>query len=158
MFIGTVVNGVQVNSSQASQYDGKVPGRTPKVLLAVQPSFDLPNNLGLVYLRYRYVGKVFADAGNGLALPAYGTLSLGGSVDISKNINLNVSVENVTNELGLTEGNPAPGSDAVGRQRLFLRPRHRRHQRAREFDGEVLVAVALVELCFASADAGAACI
>jgi len=109
VFIGQTVNGVTVNSAQATQYNGKVPGRTPQTLLAVQPTFDLPNGLGIVYLRYKYVGKVFADAGNGLALPAYGTLALGGNVDISRNINLNVSVENVTNTLGLTEGNPRQG-------------------------------------------------
>jgi outer membrane receptor protein involved in Fe transport len=109
VFLGEMVNGVTVNSAAASQYDGKVPGRTFQTLYTVTPSYDLPNRLGQLYLRYEYIGKVYADAGNGLALPGYGVLSVGGNVQVGPNLNLSASVYNVTNELGLTEGNPRQG-------------------------------------------------
>ncbi|MEA2664498.1 MAG: iron complex outerrane recepter protein, partial [Candidatus Eremiobacteraeota bacterium] len=97
------------NGTPQPQYDGLVPGRTPKVLYAITPSWDFPNGKGQIYARYKYVGKIFADSGDGVALPSYGVVSIGGNYDITPRLNLNVSVDNVTNELGLTEGNPRQG-------------------------------------------------
>jgi hypothetical protein len=62
-----------------------------------------------VYLRYEYTGKIYTDVGNGLALPGYGVLSVGANVNFTDKMNLNVNVWNVTNKLGLTEGNPNAG-------------------------------------------------
>jgi iron complex outermembrane recepter protein len=62
-----------------------------------------------VYLRYEYTGKIYTDAGNALALPGYGVLSVGANVNFTPKLNLNLNVYNVTNELGLTEGNPNSG-------------------------------------------------
>jgi len=109
VFLGQLVNGQTVNSAAAAQYNGKVPGRTPQTLYSIQPTYDLPNRLGAVYLRYEYTGKIYADAGDGLALPGYGVLSVGANVNLAENLNLNANVYNVTNELGLTEGNPRQG-------------------------------------------------
>jgi len=109
VFLGQLVNGQTVNSAAASLYNGNVPGRTPQTLYSIQPTYDLPNRLGAVYLRYEYTGKIFADAGDGLALPGYGVLSVGANVNLAENLNLNANVYNVTNELGLTEGNPRQG-------------------------------------------------
>jgi len=91
------------------EYNGNVPERTPQKLLTVTPAFILPHGLGEVYLRYKYIGKIYADAGDGVALPSYGVLSIGGSVDITPRININVSVDNLTNVKGFTEGNPRQG-------------------------------------------------
>jgi iron complex outermembrane recepter protein len=101
---------INLNYVPVPQYDGNVPGRTPQTLYAVTPSYDLPNHLGEVYVRYKYIGKIYADAGNGLALPGYGVLTVGGNIQLTPALNLNVSVDNVTNELGLTEGNPRQGN------------------------------------------------
>jgi outer membrane receptor protein involved in Fe transport len=109
VFLGQLVNGQTVNSAAAAQYNGNVPGRTPQTLYSIQPTYDLPNRLGAVYLRYEYTGKIYADAGDGLALPGYGVLSVGANVNLAENLNLNANVYNVTNELGLTEGNPRQG-------------------------------------------------
>jgi outer membrane receptor protein involved in Fe transport len=91
------------------QYEGNTPERTPKKLLTVTPQFILPGGLGEIYGRYKYIGKIYADAGNGVALPAYGVFSVGGSINLSSKINLNVSVDNLTNVRGYTEGNPRQG-------------------------------------------------
>ena len=109
VFLGELVNGLTVNSAAATQYDGNVPQRTPTLLYSIQPTYDLPQGWGAVYLRYEYTGKIYADSGNALALPGYGVLSVGGNVNFTPKLNLNVNVYNVTNELGLTEGNPNSG-------------------------------------------------
>ncbi len=93
----------------AGSYDGNTPERTPKKLLTVTPSFILPNGLGEIYGRWKYVGKIFADAGNGIALPEYNVFSAGISVNLTPMINLNASVDNLTNAKGFTEGNPRQG-------------------------------------------------
>lgn len=93
----------------AGTYDGNTPERTPKKLLTVTPAFILPGGLGEIYGRWKYVGKIFADAGNGISLPSYDVFSAGISVNVSPNINLNASVDNLTNEKGFTEGNPRQG-------------------------------------------------
>jgi iron complex outermembrane recepter protein len=112
---GEFVNGQIVNASAASQYNGNCVQRTPQVMYALQPTYDLPNRWGAVYLRYEYTGKIYTDVGNGLALPGYGVLSVGSNVNFTDRINLNLNVWNVTNKLGLTEGNPNSGiSETVG--------------------------------------------
>ncbi|MGI4947414.1 MAG: TonB-dependent receptor domain-containing protein [Janthinobacterium lividum] len=100
---------LRFNGTAQPQYDGNTPERTPKKLFQVTPSFILPQGLGEIYGRWRYTGRIFADAGDGVALPAYDVFSVGASVNLSKHINLNVSVDNLTNKLGLTEGNPRQG-------------------------------------------------
>ncbi len=109
VFLGDFINGQAVNNTAALQYDGNVSQRTPQVLYAIQPAYDFPRQLGAVYLRYEYTGKVYPDAGNGFALPGYGVLSVGANVNFTPKLNLNVNVYNVTNVLGLTEGNPNSG-------------------------------------------------
>uniref|UniRef100_UPI001576DAA2 TonB-dependent receptor n=1 Tax=Sphingomonas bacterium TaxID=1895847 RepID=UPI001576DAA2 len=90
-------------------YNGNTPERTPKKLLTVTPSFILPHGLGEVYGRWKYIGKIFADAGNGIALPDYSVFSAGASFNLSSMVNINVSVDNVTDTKGFTEGNPRQG-------------------------------------------------
>ncbi|MGU3391853.1 TonB-dependent receptor [Sphingomonas sp. M1A8_2b] len=97
------------SSPITGSYDGNTPERTPKKLLTVTPSFILPNGLGEIYGRWKYVGKIFADAGNGIALPEYNVFSAGISVNVTPMINLNASVDNLTNAKGFTEGNPRQG-------------------------------------------------
>lgn len=100
---------LRFNGTAQPQYTGNTPERTPKELLTVTPQFILPGGLGEIYGRYKYIGKIYADAGNGVALPAYGVFSVGGSINLSSKINLNVSVDNLTNVRGYTEGNPRQG-------------------------------------------------
>lgn len=103
------INGQDISSQVDTFYDGKTPGRTPDWLFTITPQFDLPNGLGNIYARYKRVGRIFADDGDQLALPGYNVLTLGAEFAIRHDITLNVSVDNVTNSRGLTEGNPRQG-------------------------------------------------
>jgi outer membrane receptor protein involved in Fe transport len=103
------LSNVSINGTPASAYNGNTPARTPKWLFTVSPSFVLPDGLGEIYMRYKYTGSIFADSGNGLSLPGYGVLSAGFNLNLSDRVGLNLNVDNITDEVGLTEGNPRQG-------------------------------------------------
>jgi outer membrane receptor protein involved in Fe transport len=107
---GTItINNVNISSQANAFYNGKTPGRTPNLMYTITPQYDLPGRRGQLYLRYQHIGRIFADNGNQVALPGYGVLSVGAICNITEKATLNVSVDNVTNALGLTEGNPRQG-------------------------------------------------
>jgi len=103
------LTGIQDNGADVPDYNGNTPERTPKKLLTVTPSFILPGGLGEIYGRWKYIGKIFADSGNGIALPSYSVFTVGASVNVSEKINISASVDNLTNAKGFTEGNPRQG-------------------------------------------------
>ena len=103
------INGQNISPQVNAFYDGKTPGVTPQVMYTITPEYDLPDRLGQVYLRYKYIGRIYADNGDQVPLPGYGVLTIGGMVNVTPGTTLNVSVDNVTNALGLTEGNPRQG-------------------------------------------------
>jgi iron complex outermembrane recepter protein len=78
-------------------------------LWTVTPTIQLPNNLGEFYGRYKYVGRIFADSGNGVALPGYGVTSVGVTLNVTDKVQVNVNADNIFNVIGLTEGNPRQG-------------------------------------------------
>lgn len=102
-------NGQNISSQVDAFYDGKTPGRTPNTLYMIQPTWDLPDHLGQIYARYKYIGRVYADNGDQVVLPAYGVWSLGGIYNINDRTTFNLSIDNASNVIGLTEGNPRQG-------------------------------------------------
>lgn len=85
---------------------GGKPERSPEINATITPSLLLPNNQGELYASFHQVGKRYADSGNSIILPAYHTIDIGGRYQITPALSLNVSLQNATNEIGLTEGNP----------------------------------------------------
>lgn len=85
---------------------GGKPERSPEINATITPSVFLPGNKGEVYASFHQVGKRFADSGNSIILPSYHTVDIGGRYQISPALSFNVSMQNVTNTIGLTEGNP----------------------------------------------------
>ena len=71
------------------------------------PTYHLPDGRGEVSLSLRQRAKRFADLGNTVALPAYRTVDLSGRYDLTGKWTLNASVNNLTDEIGLTEGTRA---------------------------------------------------
>ncbi|MDB5455934.1 MAG: TonB-dependent receptor [Caulobacter sp.] len=103
------LNNLTLNGVPQPTYDGNRPERTPARLFTITPTFKLPNGLGEIYGRYKYVGKIYADSGNGVALPSYGVTSAGVTLNVRDNLQLNFNVDNIFDEIGLTEGNPRQG-------------------------------------------------
>jgi iron complex outermembrane recepter protein len=124
----TSVDGPSADAYRAelSAFSGNLPERTPKVNYTLITTYKLPGNVGEVSASYAYMGKRFADLANSVALPAYRTLAVSGRYQISPKVSLNASVQNLTNEVGLTEGNPRGGrsafEEATGSNYFFARP------------------------------------
>ncbi|HEU0065841.1 MAG TPA: TonB-dependent receptor [Sphingomonas sp.] len=100
---------LQIDGANQSGFEGNRPERTPAQLWTVTPAIQLPNGLGDIYGRYKYIGRIFADAGNGVALPSYGVTSVGVNVNVTPQLQVSVNAENIFNVVGLTEGNPRQG-------------------------------------------------
>jgi iron complex outermembrane recepter protein len=100
---------LRLNGVPQPTFDGNRPERTPAKLFTVTPTFILPNGLGEAFLRYKYVGRIFADSGNGIALPAYGVTSVGVTINATENLTVALNADNIFNVVGLTEGNPRQG-------------------------------------------------
>jgi hypothetical protein len=102
-------NGTPVSLTSYPDFDGNTDPRTPKILFTTDQAYVLPGNFGRVYARYHYQGSFFDDIGNGVKIPGYGTVAAGFIVNPTSRMIVNASVQNLTNTLGLTEGNPRQG-------------------------------------------------
>jgi outer membrane receptor protein involved in Fe transport len=102
-------NGVFVEQISGTQFDGNTDDRTPRSLQTVEAAYVLPQARGRAYVRYRYIGSTFQDIANQLELPGYGLVAAGFLYNITPKLNLSVSGENLTNQIGMTEGNPRQG-------------------------------------------------
>jgi outer membrane receptor protein involved in Fe transport len=89
-----------------SQQGGEIP-RVPKTQIVVEPSytFSLSQYVLRAYARYFYIGRRFQDDSNLSRLPGYNTGDIGLSVSNDSGVTIRALVNNVTNEVGLTEGN-----------------------------------------------------
>jgi len=82
------------------------------------------NNSLKLYGTYTHVGDRWADQSNLQYLPSYKTVDLGALYTIGDKIEIRLSGNNITNELGLTEGNSrltTGGSGPINARPLFGR-------------------------------------
>lgn len=82
--------------------------RIPKVIFSVAPTlyFDIADRPVEVSAELYHIGERFVDFSNTTALPAYTTIDLNFKADLTNNISLRTQISNLTDEFGLTEGNP----------------------------------------------------
>lgn len=90
----------------AGVQNGNTVQRQPEWQARVQPSWRIPVRSGDITLfsAYNYVGKRFSDIQNFQRLPSYQTVDLGVTAEFGP-AQLQFTVANLTDELGLTEGN-----------------------------------------------------
>ncbi|QUT07110.1 TonB-dependent receptor [Sphingobium phenoxybenzoativorans] len=82
--------------------------RQPKWAWRVTPAYEVEIG-GLkpaIFATLQYTGDRFSDPENNQVLPHFYQLDAGISVDINERVKLAVTGNNLTDELGLTEGNP----------------------------------------------------
>lgn len=81
--------------------------RQPNFQFRLSPSYRIPlgDNSVKLYGTYTHIGDRFADQANLSYLPSYKTVDLGALASIGANWEVRVAATNLTNELGLTEGN-----------------------------------------------------
>ncbi|MET1755923.1 TonB-dependent receptor [Novosphingobium sp. RD2P27] len=99
-------NFASATGADPEQVEGNQIVRQPKVYGNIRPSFDFVTGETEVsiYGRYTYMGKRYVDLYNNTALPAYGTVGAG--VTLNRGAwKLQVVGDNLFNQKGLTEGN-----------------------------------------------------
>jgi iron complex outermembrane recepter protein len=115
-----------VYAAELAGYSGNLPERTPRLSTSLQPTYAFAGSAGELSLLLAYVGKRYADLANSVQLPAYTTLAVSGRYQLLPKVALHASVQNLTNTVGLTEGNPRGGgsafSEATGSNYFFARP------------------------------------
>ena len=112
-FSGDFARGKYVDSGPLT---GNEVARMPGVEYRLTPSYRIPTDLGTfrVFGTYTRTGHRYSDAQNQQFLPGYGTLDVGATATLANGVDLRLSVTNVTNTLGLTEGNPRVVGSGVG--------------------------------------------
>ncbi|MCF8306652.1 MAG: TonB-dependent receptor [Ignavibacteriales bacterium] len=88
-------------------FDGKQIQRIPALYFIFRPSYQLGSlnlNAAVEYFSDRYTSP-----DNIQTLPAFYQLNLGAEYSLTKTINWGIYANNVTNVIGLTEGNPSAG-------------------------------------------------
>jgi hypothetical protein len=91
----------------ASNYNGNLLTRQPIFQTRVTPAYTLPTDWGKVraWATYEYVGQHYGDLLQAQNLGTYYDLSVGLSGEIGPHWELNLFGTNLTDEIGLTEGN-----------------------------------------------------
>ena len=113
------------NVPQSLDFTGNRLVRVPKVSLRVIPGFNLLGNRLRVQFPIEYYGDRYADAANSVELPSYHVYSAAVRYDVNRAVTLHLNVDNIDNEIGLTEGNPRTGqflSGDAGARYYIARP------------------------------------
>ena len=103
-------------------FEGNTVERQPKLQYRFTPSYRIPTELGSVRLfaTWTHVGERFASADNTLKLPKYDTLDAGFVASLNNGIDIRLTGTNLTNKIGLTEGNFRVPNATVGSDGVFL--------------------------------------
>lgn len=88
--------------------------RVPKVSFRVTPGVNLLDGRLRAEMDVEHYGDRYADAANSQELPSYTVLNANVKIAATDDITLYLSGYNLTNEIGLTEGNPRAGELAAG--------------------------------------------
>jgi outer membrane receptor protein involved in Fe transport len=118
----TVLNG---GTLQTIDYNGNQLLRVPKNSFSVSPTLHLLDDRLMAQTTVEYYSDRFADAANSQLLPAYTVVNFNARYKISKDLTFYLSGYNLTNAIGLTEGNPRAGevqSSQAGQPVFLARP------------------------------------
>ncbi|MGN6826570.1 TonB-dependent siderophore receptor [Paucibacter sp. M5-1] len=109
---------------EATSWSGNRPERTPDRNFTLAPTLFFNDGKGEFTVAWHYVGDRFADVSNSVRLPAYKTINLSLRYELTPRITLNAAVRNLTNTIGLTEGNPRSGfvQAPAGSDYYYARP------------------------------------
>lgn len=117
----TAVGGVLV----PSDFTDHVQVRAPKFSFRLTPALTLLDGKLRAELNWQYYGKRFSDAANTLIIPDYHLLNAQVRYNLTDAVTLYAYGTNLTNEIGLTEGNPRAGqfiSGETGAKYYLARP------------------------------------
>jgi catecholate siderophore receptor len=95
--------------TEAYNYNGHRLIRVPETSVRAVPGFNLFRNRLRLQSAIEYEGKRYTDVANSQVLPAYTKVDIDASVKVTREISVFGVIDNLTNSLGLTEGNPRAG-------------------------------------------------
>lgn len=94
--------------------------RIPEIMGRITPTWYFMDSRGRVYLTYSYFGRRFANDENTIELPSYSKVDAGVMFDVTEGLSVQLSGDNLTDEVGLTEGNPRTDLGAGGVGVLYM--------------------------------------
>ncbi|MDR7331871.1 TonB-dependent receptor domain-containing protein [Roseateles asaccharophilus] len=104
------------------QFTGNRVERAPKFQARLTPSWQTQTGFGQLraFATLSHVGERFADQTNTLKLPAYRTVDAGAVFSMDNGLEVRLTGTNLTNKIGLTEGNFRVPGQGVGQDGVFL--------------------------------------
>jgi outer membrane receptor protein involved in Fe transport len=108
-----------------NDYDDDQLIRVPRKSARIVPGVNLMNNKLRLQAAFEYEGKRFSDTANSVVLPQYTTLGFSARYQATPDLSFFLYADNITNSLGLTEGNPRSGelkSSDAGATVFIARP------------------------------------
>jgi len=106
-------------------FNGKQLIRVPEIGLRIVPGLNVMGGKLRIETPIEYYSERYADAANTQSLPAYTVVNLNARWDITDALSISLAGVNLTNEIGLTEGNPRAGqfiSGDAGAKYYLARP------------------------------------
>ncbi|MDB6084747.1 MAG: TonB-dependent receptor [Gammaproteobacteria bacterium] len=90
-----------------ANYTGNYLQRQPRLQFRLTPAYEVPMDFGAlrVFMTYTHAGLRYEDIANQQILPSYYTLDAGVVGEFGRNFEVRVQGSNLTNQIGLTEGN-----------------------------------------------------
>jgi TonB dependent receptor len=97
----------QDGSAQCASINGMQLQRQPRFQARVTPAYEVPTDWGNLkfWVTYEYVGNRYGDLIEQQPLGNYYDLSFGANADIGQHWDLSLQGTNMTNQIGITEGN-----------------------------------------------------
>ncbi len=94
--------------------------RIPETMGRIVPTFYLPNDRGEVYLAVSHFDDRFSNDENTVLLPSYTKVDAGFIYDVNDSLSVQIVGDNLTDEVGLTEGNPRTDIGAAGIGAIYM--------------------------------------
>lgn len=106
-YIGCVAYVTQSGANACASVNGMQLQRQPKFQFRLTPSYDLPTSWGSVktWITYEYIGDRYGDLIQQQPLGNYYDLSFGVQANVGQHWVYSVQGTNLTNQIGITEGN-----------------------------------------------------
>ncbi len=99
--------------------------RVPKTSFRVVPGLNLLDDKLRLQVSYEHEGERYVDTANSVRLPSYHVVNASARYEFAPGLSLFLYADNLTNSLGLTEGNPRAGelqSADAGANTFIARP------------------------------------
>lgn len=93
--------------------------RIPRIMVRLVPSIWFADGRGRAFVTIAHYGSRFANDENSIELPAYTKVDAGIQYALNDAWSAQLNVDNLSNEIGLTEGNPRTDVGASGIGQLY---------------------------------------